>query len=70
MTAAYGKLKESVLHHSSTHVCTEVYSFIVVIVSPLITLMKDQVWSMTERGMTALFVGESSEEMCVWEPVS
>ena len=40
---------------------TEVEPSIVIIVSPLIALMKDQVRSMTERGMTAVFVGDCSK---------
>ena len=37
-------------------------SSIVVVVSPLIALMKDQVRAMTERGMSAVFVGDCDEE--------
>ena len=32
------------------------------IVSPLISLMKDQVRAMTQRGMRAVYVGDCSEE--------
>ena len=39
---------------------TQVEPSIVIVVSPL---MKDQVRSMTERGMTAVFVGDCNEEM-------
>ena len=35
---------------------------IAVIVSPLISLMKDQVRAMTQRGMRAVYVGDCSEE--------
>ena len=38
----------------------EVEPSIVIIVSPLIALMKDQVRSMTERGLKAVFVGDCS----------
>ena len=41
----------------------EVEPSIFIIVSPLIALMKDQVRSMTERGLKAVFVGDCSEEM-------
>ena len=34
---------------------------VVIVVSPLITLMKDQVRQMTEKGVSALYVGETDE---------
>ena len=37
-------------------------SSIVVVVSPLIVLMKDQVRAMADRGMRAVFVGDCDEE--------
>lgn len=37
-------------------------SSIVVVVSPLIALMKDQVRAMTDRGVKAVFVGDCDEE--------
>ena len=37
-------------------------SSIVVVVSPLIALMKDQVHAMTEREMSAVYVGDCNEE--------
>ena len=62
----------TVLHHSSTpvrclrtevaHVCA-LRSPCLSSLSPLIALMKDQVRSMTERGMTAVLVHESSGKM-------
>ncbi len=38
------------------------YSSIVIVVSPLIALMKDQVKSMTRRGVRAVYAAELSEE--------
>ena len=34
---------------------------VVIVVSPLIALMKDQVMQMTEKGASALYVGETDE---------
>ena len=37
-------------------------SSLVIVVSPLVALMKDQVRAMTERNVSAVYVGEVSEE--------
>ena len=36
---------------------------IAVVVSPLITLMKDQVWQMVQRGVSVVYVGDADDEM-------
>ena len=55
LPGVFDELRE-VADHSSM-------SSIVVVVSPLISLMKDQVRAMTERGMTAVFVGDCNEDL-------